>query len=620
MKKQSFQMKHWAKVCLALSLGLPLTACVDDSYDASKDIDMTMGLGSQGLQLKLGNTENIMLADLLEEDENLKTDAQHTYYLVESGSTSVDFSVDKMNAYIDNAMLSPSVEVLNYSMLQELIPAAGSLNVPKGFVYQINNLTAGNNLKFKFDNISSVVKQVKSITPVAGTKLRISMALEQNGMNFAVRDIDNLKITLPKYLQVTNPTNATIDGQVVSVKPHHGINSASVDLAEVEIAKIALDGDDGKINGGTLSIPNTSASLSGDFKVYAASAFTPNTSSKLTIHVYLHVGNTLVGQSEVVFDKMTGRFDPDIAPNIESINIKENLPDFLDSDDVTIQVANPTIKFMADLSNVPASIEFNAGLKANKKDGTVAASIKLPGTGNATLVKEKKNHIYFYEDAAAGPYSPEAIEATAMKYQVDNISSLITKLPDNISVDLKENRRVKLVDEDVTIQLGRTYNSAMTYDLYVPFTFNKGLNIVYNDSVTGMNKDLQDYEAEGLVVTANIFNAVPLDLTATVVPVDVNGRVISEIVVTDANVAPAQPKSVLASEAEVTAAGVETPVQINMTLTDPKALKRLDVLRLRIQAAGTQTAGKQAVLSSLQYIKVKDIRLKLKGQIVADFN
>lgn len=250
----------------------------------------------------------------------------------------------------------------------------------------------------------------------------------------------------------------------------------------------------------------------------------------------------------------------------------------------------------------------------------MAASVNLPASGNATLLKEKKNHVYFYEDAAAGPYSPAAIEATAMKFQVDGISSLITKLPDNISVDLKENRRVKLVDEDVTIQLGRTYNSDMSYDLYVPFTFNNGLNIVYNDSVTGMNKDLKDYEADGLVVTANIFNAVPLDLTATIIPVDVNGRVINEIVVSEANVAPAQPKSVLANEAEVTATGVETPVQINMTLTDPKALKRLDVLRLRIQAAGTQTAGQKAVLSSLQYIKVKDIRLKLKGQIVADFN
>ncbi len=169
MKKQSFQMKQWAKVCLALSLGLPLTACVDDSYDASKDIDMTMGLGSQGLQLKLGNTENIMLADLLEEDENLKTDAQHTYYLIESGRTNVNFSVDRMNAYIDNAVLSPTLEVLNYSKLQELIPAtAGSLNVPEGFVYQINNLTADNNMNFKFDNISSVVKQVGC--PVRCTK------------------------------------------------------------------------------------------------------------------------------------------------------------------------------------------------------------------------------------------------------------------------------------------------------------------------------------------------------------------------------------------------------------------------------------------------------------------
>lgn len=621
MKKQSFQMKQWAKVCLALSLGLPLTACVDDSYDASKDIDMTMGLGSQGLQLKLGNTENIMLADLLEEDENLKTDAQHTYYLIESGRTNVNFSVDRMNAYIDNAVLSPTLEVLNYSKLQELIPAtAGSLNVPEGFVYQINNLTADNNMNFKFDNISSVVKQVKSITPAAGTKLKISMALEQNGMYFAIRDIDNLKIKLPKYLQVANPTNATIAGQVVSVNPRHNVNSTNIDLAEMDIAKIVLDGNDGKVNGGTLSIPNTEVSLSGDFKVSASRAFTPTTGSKLTLHVYLHMGNTLVGQNEVVFDNVTGRFDPDIAPTIESINIKDNLPDFLDSDDVTIQVANPTLKFMADLSNVPASIEFNAGLKANKKDGTVAASVNLPASGNATLLKEKKNHVYFYEDAAAGPYSPAAIEATAKKFQVDGISSLITKLPDNISVDLKENRRVKLVDEDVTIQLGRTYNSDMSYDLYVPFTFNNGLNIVYNDSVTGMNKDLKDYEADGLVVTANIFNAVPLDLTATVIPVDVNGRVINEIVVSEANVAPAQPKSVLANEAEVTATGVETPVQINMTLTDPKALKRLDVLRLRIQAAGTQTAGQKAVLSSLQYIKVKDIRLKLKGQIVADFN
>ena len=613
-------MKPWAKAFLVLSLGLPLTACVDDSYDASKDIDMTMGLGSKGLQLKLGNTENIMLADILEEDENLKTDSQHTYYLVENGQTPVNFKVNSMNAYIDNAMLSPSTEVLNAQTLQALFPSAtGRIDVPNGYVYQINNLTATNNIHFQFDNIGNDIKQIKSITPTAGMKLKIRLALEQNGMFFAIRDVDNWKITLPQYLKVANPTNASLSGQVLTFNPRHDVNATSIELSEMEMARVVLDGNAGVVQQGTLDIPETGVSLSGNFKIYASRAFTPAADSKLTLHVYIHMGNQLSGQSEVKFADVTGRFDPQIAPNINRINIKDNLPDFLSSDEVNINVSNPTLKFTADMTDVPVSIDFSAGMRA-EKNGTETARIDLPATGKAKLLKAQQNHIYFYEDANAGPYSPAAIEANAAKHQVDNIRSLITHLPDFITVDLKENRRVRLADEDATILLNHTYNSNMGYNLYVPFTFNRGLNIVYNDSVTGMNKDLKDYEADGLTVTASIFNAVPLTLNATVIPVDVNGQVINDISVTSANVLPAQPAATIATAEEVTASGVETPVQIEMTLKDPKALKRLDMLRLRIEATGTQEERQKAVLSSLQYIKIKDIRLKLKGQIVGDFN
>ena len=34
------------------ALGLATTGCVDDSYDMSKDIDMTMGIGADGLDRK----------------------------------------------------------------------------------------------------------------------------------------------------------------------------------------------------------------------------------------------------------------------------------------------------------------------------------------------------------------------------------------------------------------------------------------------------------------------------------------------------------------------------------------------------------------------------------------
>ena len=90
-KKAPFQS---VRALFALMGMLSLTACVDDSYDMSKDIDLTMGLGSEGLQLKVGSTEKIMLADLLETDNDVKTDAAGLYYLVEDGQTDINFSVN----------------------------------------------------------------------------------------------------------------------------------------------------------------------------------------------------------------------------------------------------------------------------------------------------------------------------------------------------------------------------------------------------------------------------------------------------------------------------------------------------------------------------------------------
>lgn len=48
MKKRNLTGRLAAGLFL-LSAGLPLGSCVDDSYDMSKNIDLTMGLGSEGL-------------------------------------------------------------------------------------------------------------------------------------------------------------------------------------------------------------------------------------------------------------------------------------------------------------------------------------------------------------------------------------------------------------------------------------------------------------------------------------------------------------------------------------------------------------------------------------------
>ena len=148
----------------------------------------------------------------------------------------------------------------------------------------------------------------------------------------------------------------------------------------------------------------------------------------------------------------------------------------------------------------------------------------------------------------------------------------------------------------------------------MPFEFEQGLNIVYNDSVVDMNEDLRDYEADGLRVTAVISNAVPLDLEATLVPVGVDGKVLDHISVDKVAVAAARSGEGLT----VDAAAVDSEVTINVKFQNPADLKKLDRLRFRVAAAANAPQG--GALRSDQFIQVKDMRLRLTGQIIGNFN
>ena len=79
---------------LLLAANCSMTSCLDKSFDLDEDIDMTMGFGSDGLSVKLGTTEKILLGDILEVDKSVKLDNANKYYLVEEGSTAVDFKVN----------------------------------------------------------------------------------------------------------------------------------------------------------------------------------------------------------------------------------------------------------------------------------------------------------------------------------------------------------------------------------------------------------------------------------------------------------------------------------------------------------------------------------------------
>lgn len=618
MKRKKAPLQSF-RALFALMGMLSLTACVDDSYDMSKDIDLTMGLGSEGLQLKLGSTEKIMLADLLETSDDVKTDAAGLYYLVEDGQTDINFSVGAFTAAIDNTTLSPSYDVITYDdIAQTSLPSGTAIPVPSGYSYAASDpVTAEADMSFDLTGIEDEVKWIKKVLPASETNtMHLELEVEQSaGLHFAIKEINGLQLTFPDYIHLTSPSNGTVsaNGRTYTVNNYSGAGITHLDLGTIRVDEFNLPGEEGKVNGGTLSLHNKVITMSGRFAFTTTQAFNMSAGQNVKMRLYVSLGQRGATQSEVNIAQVTGRFSPVVNPRIDDINVSDNLPDFLEDDKVTIKAANPTVKFQADMSNIPMSFDLQAVLNGYK-DNAAVTTISLPESGQANAISGRENVIYFHQGES--PYDPAGVSAVAETHRVSNISSIFEKLPDFIRVDVADGK-VKAKDEDFTIVLDRNYSTRMDYRMLVPFEFNQGTRIVYNDSVTDMSKDLKDYQADGIVVTADVLNAVPMQLIATAEAQDVAGQPIPGITVTSATIDPAKAVSSLATT-DIEQNAVTTPITIEMTLANPADLQRLDRFMLKIEAEGTQPEA--GVLSSNQYIKVTNMRLRLKGQIIGNFN
>lgn len=617
--RKRFVNKHFAMMLAAATAGLALSGCVDNSYDMSEDIDMTMGLGSAGLQLKLGSTEKIMLSDILEVDGNLKTDEDNLYYLVEEGSTHITFNPGDATVALDNTTLTPAIPVVSFQdVINQIGVSATSVTVPAGLSINTGRtLTAEDESGFEIYDVTSEVVWIKSANLAkASQTVTVSLYLEQGNMKFALTDYSNVKLTLPSYMKAKALEGGTMNGQTFTLSDKHGLNATNLVMGKLNIEQLILEGEKGKVqNGQIITVRDEKLTLSGQFALKTTGSFNMDASSKVSLHVVFAIGSG--SSTPVDVANVTGRFNPAIDPDINDIHIAENLPDFLQDDEVTIQVANPTIKFAADMSNIPASLEMT-GILSAVKNTKQTAKVNLPASGKAEVGKNSHSTLYFYQDTQAGPYDPAGVTAGANKYVVPTLDKLVEKLPDYIQVDIAGGK-TSLKDEDVTLQFNRNYATDLYYNVFIPFTFRNGLKIVYRDSICDMNEDLKDYAAKGAQITAEVVNTVPLQLIASGTAIDVNGKEIPGIRISEATIAPGKVATAYATDEQIAETAVTTPITLTLSLSDPNLLKKLDRINLRIQAEGVQANG-NGVLSSKQYLFLQNIRLKLTGQVTADFN
>lgn len=612
---------------------LLFTGCIDDSYDLDK-VDLTMKLNTDGLGVKLGNTDLIALADILDEDETVKTEANGLYYLVKDGTSNFNVKVDNMTTSFNDTKLDMNTPVLQYDdvfkQLQDAgIPVTEGNTLPIPADFEMHGSAKGDQeVDFKITDVSDV-KQVKTIDlQKSKVALTLTEANQPASLNLGVTRLKNIRLYLPKFLGVTDvaPGWELKEGNVLVYTLNGGIynyNRNNPEICSVYLNKVALDKTEnkGKVeNGGIELTPNelnvTMTAEQVFFENRAGRELSMNVGDQASVRLDIKVPNNKLNISQV-----TGIFNPAIDPDNERIDVSNDLPDFLQDKEVRIVATNPTIRFHANMSTLPVGIDMRGTLTAVKENGAFenGATTKVVKLDKGVMEMGRDNYVYYCNQGNT-PYDPEGAKAGAATVKnTANIGDLITELPDYLEVDLKNNQ-INVKNEYYTVQLGRDYHVDADYSMFVPFEFDRGLKVVYNDSTESMHSDLKDLSATGtLEVMADAYNTIPLELLVGLKAVDVDGNELPvEFNTAEAHVAPGD-GSTYTMNGEVkqrSGSEVMTPIKITAKLDDKDLLSRIDKLCFNIHADAT---GSNKLVST-QYLKLNNIKIKLHAGVIADFN
>lgn len=612
---------------------LLFTSCIDDSYDLDK-VDLTMKLNTDGLGVKLGNTNLIALADILDEDETVKTEANGLYYLVKDGTSNFNVKVDNMTTSFNDTKLDMNTPVLQYNDVYEQLRDAGipvthgsTLPIPANF--EMHGSAEGDQeVDFKITDVSDV-KQVKTIDlQKSKVALTLTEANQPASLNLGVTRLKNVRLYLPKFLGVTDvaPGWELQEGNVL-VYTHNGgtynYDRNKPEICSVYLNKVALDQtkNEGKVENGNIELKpyELNVRMTAEqvyFENRAGRELSMNEGDQASVRLDIKVPNNKLNISQV-----TGIFNPAIDPDNERIDVSNDLPDFLQDKEVRIVATNPTIRFHANMSTLPVGIDMRGTLTAVKENGAFenGATTKVVKLDKGVMEMGRDNYVYYCNQGNT-PYDPEGAKAGAATVKnTANIGDLITELPDYLEVNLKNNQ-INVKNEYYTVQLGRDYHVDADYSVFVPFEFDRGLKVVYNDSTESMHSDLKDLSATGtLEVVADAYNTIPLELLVGLKAIDVDGNELPvEFNTVEAHVAPGD-GSTYTMNGEVkqrSGSEVMTPIKITAKLDDKDLLSRIDKLCFNIHADAT---GSNKLVST-QYLKLNNIKIKLHAGVIADFN
>lgn len=590
-------LKHHLLPSALLVAGfLTLTGCTNNDYDLN-NVDATMGFGSESLVIPNSSTKDIPLKDVLDLKEGgcVVTDAAGNYLFqlaggdVEAAYPNISpIILDVTNVFDGDISLSSTAA----SGAKARRAPGSSLHIasPKVMMFEYH----GND------------KAVKSLNEAeiddTENETEISIRLDFSNISTAVSNIESATLTLPAYLSISQVNGSgngvpTLNGSKVTITD---ISTARPLELILKTQKLVFTNQN---DHGNLSINNGAIDLTGYFSIAMQCNVTGAMPDNPTIKAKIGVADRTIKMRSA-----TGIFDPTI--NLSSLGEVDvtGLPDFLDDDDVVADLDNPQILLTVN-NNMDVAATVSATV-ISTKEGRELARVTLPemsvaknGLSKICICRQKTSEL-----------TQQYGEANV--YAVSNLSTLINRIPDHIKiVDVNAHAKAEVA----TIVFGKEYQVKPSYKVNAPLAFGENANIVYEDSFTGWNDDIDELdlaEETYIEVTANVENKVPAYLTVKAYPVDAQGNKIEDKLLVEI------PDEVAASTDGTTA--VTTPITMKITPKVKNSLKQLDGLVFRLEGSAKSANGNKVTDISLNErehtLKLNDIKVKIVGKIIGDFN
>lgn len=575
-----------------LSFPLWTVSCVDNKYDLDKDIDMTINVGGEYLTIPAGSTDTTFLSKIIEVEEGdiLQPDATtRVYHLTKKDDINVEPTTVKEVTVGATTTDLESIEIVNNTGVSFSEPEVSA------------DITTSGDFEATANDIDEALKELGSLRAKTPVDLNLTIDFNISGGNLTFNQVkaNKLKLVFPDY---------------IVFKEDEGIQDNELILDEEVLS----------VNGS--SYTRTLKVEGYKFSDAAGSGMKPNAEGSLTIEGNISMEGDVVTSGisgtgalalvpkavleEMTVNSVTGVIQPKIEAETTKIELND-LPDFLKDEDTRLDITNPVILLKAD-NPLETDVEIDAVLTPKKNNVNIEGHEVKIGTGygqNKVALIPGTNII------ALSRTGDCSIEGVTENIKVEDINNLLETIPDDIDVNLQP---IVRNENYYNAELGKEYDLPASYEVDVPLSFEQGLNIVYNDSVQDLNKDLNDLDKVSLKnakIMLSVDNAIPLKLQLKAENVQIKDVYGNELTAVKKTMEEDKQYVTESTDGEKPAT---SELVLSLTSDNTAFLSKIDRICFKITAVPGSATG--VPLKDTQWLKVTSVKLSVPGGVNVDLN